>query len=360
MRIALTHPWTWPHVQRGGERLFADLAWWLTGAGHDVVRITAGPAPGRRTDAGGSVVERRVPDHRLLRRVDLDQAVTYLPGVARTLRSGRFDIVHGLHHLDGLAARVAHQGPYIVHLQGMPVRASLAHRPVHRRLLPASLRNAAAVLTVSHAAAEAAAEEFGIAAVAVHNGIRTEDFAAAAATPRAERPTVLFPGDPHDARKRLLVLVDSIRTLRASWPDLRLAVAAPVRAELAATMRSTLGTGIDFLGLRSPADMPAAYGRAWVTCLPAVREAFGLVVVESLAAGTPAVAVRDGGVPEVLREARWLAEPDDVDDLALALDRALRDSCADGVAGRCVALAAPFDWAERGPQFEQVYRDAVG
>lgn len=360
VRIALTHPWTWPHVQRGGERLFADLAWWLTGAGHEVVRVTAGPTPGRRTDEGGTVVERRSFDHRLLRRVDLDQAVTYLPGAARTLRSGPVDVVHGLHHLDGIAARLAGRRPYLVHLQGMPVRSSLAHRPVHRRLFPKSLHGAAAVLTVSQAAADAAAEEFGVAAIAVHNGIRTADFAAGATVSRSDRPTVLFPGDPHDERKRLPVLVDAVRMLRGSWPDLRLAIAAPVRPELAASIEATLGECFDLLDLRSPAQMPDAYGRAWVTCLPAVREAFGLVIVESLAAGTPAVAVRDGGVPEVLREPRWLAEPDDPEDLARVLDRALQDADTEGITVRCTALAAPFDWAERGPRLEEIYRDVIG
>ena len=45
----------------------------------------------------------------------------------------------------------------------------------------------------------------------------------------------------------------------------------------------------------------------------AIREAFGLVFVESMATGVPAVGVDDGGVPEVVSNPRWLARPDDVD-----------------------------------------------
>ena len=53
------------------------------------------------------------------------------------------------------------------------------------------------------------------------------------------------------------------------------------------------------------------YRSAWVTVLPAFREAFGLVVVESLACGTPVVGMRDGGaVPALIGEEHLIAEPD--------------------------------------------------
>jgi glycosyltransferase involved in cell wall biosynthesis len=53
------------------------------------------------------------------------------------------------------------------------------------------------------------------------------------------------------------------------------------------------------------------YRSAWVSVLPAFREAFGLVVVESLACGTPVVGMRDGGaVPQILGEGGLIADPD--------------------------------------------------
>ena len=44
-------------------------------------------------------------------------------------------------------------------------------------------------------------------------------------------------------------------------------------------------------------DLVDAYSSAWVTVLPSMREAFGLVLVESLACGTPIVAVAGSGGP---------------------------------------------------------------
>jgi len=256
---------------------------------------------------------------------------------------------------------LARQKPYVLHVQGMPRRASLAHRPVHRRLFGPSLAGAAAVIAVSQAAADCLLDEFGLPAVALHNGVYTTDFATAgAAVARSEHPSVLFPADPDDERKRLPVLTAAVRRLQPSWPGLTLTVAAPPSERTRARLLDGDGPPTELLDVRDPGTMAAVYARAWVTCLPAVREAFGLVLVESLAAGTPAVGVRDGGVPEVLTERAWLAEPDDVDSLAAALDRALRAAQEPGVAERCARLAAPFDWSVRGPAFEALYRQVTG
>src|SRR5439155_1593557 len=68
-----------------------------------------------------------------------------------------------------------------------------------------------------------------------------------------------------------------------------------------------------------------AYAGAWASVLPSVDEAFGLVLIESLAAGTPAVAARSGACPEIIDDDRVgrLFAPDDADDLLRAMEEAL-------------------------------------
>lgn len=342
----MTHPWCWPDVQRGGERLFDDLASWLAAAGHDVLTVSTSAAASR--SSSGTRTDLRFATPRR------DPAVAYLPRAAVAVRRFRPDVMHGLFHLDGVAGRLA-GAPHVVHVQGMPLRHNLERRRWHRRLFGPSVAHAAQVVAVSQAAADALEAELGVPAVAMHNGVRTADFAGGG--PRHDVPTILFPGDPVDPRKRLDVLVEALVRLRPAWPELRLAIASPVGGATAALLRNRLGDTVDLLAVSGPGGMPAAYARAWVTCLPAVREAFGLVFVESMAAGRPAVGVRDGGVPEVIDDARWLAAPDDADDLAVALDRALHDADDVGMAARCVAMAARFDWSVRGPAFEALYRD---
>lgn len=358
MKILLTHPYCWPEVQRGGERLFHDLASYLARAGHQVTAVASGRPAGVTGVDGYELRRVRSLEAGLPLGLRLDRPVSYLPAAAVAARRARPDLIHGMFHLDGIAGRVARR-PHLVHVQGMPSRAALDRNRLHRRAFAASVAHADVVVAVSAAAAEAFESEFGRPAVAVHNGVDTAAFAGVGPDGRDPRPTVLFPGDPADPRKRLPVLVEALRSLRSAWPELRLAVAARVDRGTADGLVSALPGAVDLLGVDTPAAMPAAYGRAWVTCLPAVREAFGLVVVEALAAGRPAVAVADGGVGEVLAEPRWLAAPDDAASLAQALDRALHDAARPETAGHCRALAAPFDWSAAGPRFEALYADVL-
>lgn len=356
MRIALTHPWCWPHVQRGGERLFADLSRYLVEAGHDIVTVSAGPRPRRVASDRHLVIEHRALSAAWLRRLDVDQPLTYLPQAAWSLRRAEPDVIHGMYHLDGLAARMARRAPHVVHLQGMPTRASLRGRPVHRRLFPWAVAEASELVVVSHAAAASLRHEFGLRSRVLHNGVHLADFTRSSAA-RSDTPSILFPGAPDDPRKRLDVLVEAIGLLAQRGRHVELHVASPVPAEVVERLRGELGPSVRFLQVRDPTQMVDAYRRSWITCSPAVREAFGLVFVEALASGRPAVGVRDGGVPEVIREPRWLAQPDDPGDLANTLDRALQDADEPGSEAGCRALSQGFDWSARGPAFEQLYED---
>lgn len=361
MRIALTHPWAWPEVERGGERLFADLARWLHEAGHDVLAVTAARGGrGRSWGAAEAVptVRHRVPDASFLARRGLDRPVAYLPQAAWSLARWRPELVHCLFHTDGVAARLARR-PYVLHAQGMASRAQLDGRRFQRRLFGPSVRGAAAFVAVSEAVARSVCDEFGLRPRVLHNGVFTADFAVAAAAARTPDPSILFPGDPADPRKRLGLLLDAAAALAPRWPGLSVAVAARVPAGDARRLGERSAVPLAFLDVARPAAMPAAYGRSWVTCLPAVREAFGLVIVESLAAGRPCVAVDDAGAPEVLAEPAWLAPADDLDALVGALDAALRAAQDPATVSRCQSLAAPFDWAERGPPFVALYREIV-
>src|SRR3546814_2024440 len=54
------------------------------------------------------------------------------------------------------------------------------------------------------------------------------------------------------------------------------------------------------LPLGDPHGLADQYGAAWVTCLPTEWDSFGLVVIESLAAGTPVVVGPRGAPPETI------------------------------------------------------------
>ena len=101
--------------------------------------------------------------------------------------------------------------------------------------------------------------------------------------------------------------------------------------------------------------MAALYRRAWVTALPAIGEAFGIVLAESLACGTPVVGSPFGGIPEIIdrpeigRAARSLEPPDLADALLEALELAETPATAPIVPSACRGvLDRPRDGGLRG------------
>src|SRR5690606_1417223 len=73
-------------------------------------------------------------------------------------------------------------------------------------------------------------------------------------------------------------------------------------------------------------ELSAIYSAADVFVAPSRQENLSLTVLESLACGTPVIAFRIGGMPDMIRhgENGWLAPPFEVGELARLISEALR------------------------------------
>ena len=81
-----------------------------------------------------------------------------------------------------------------------------------------------------------------------------------------------------------------------------------------------LGDGIEYLGETSHAKKVALLQNARATLFPIEwEEPFGLVMIESMACGTPVIATRWGAVPEVIEHGRSGIVVDDYREMAAAL-----------------------------------------
>jgi glycosyltransferase involved in cell wall biosynthesis len=120
-----------------------------------------------------------------------------------------------------------------------------------------------------------------------------------------------------------------------------------------------------FAGRVSDAELPRYYRLAEVTTLPSVTmgEAFGLVLVESMACGTPVIATNLPGVRTVVDHGRTglLVAPNDATALAAAIARVLSDDAerrAMGQRGRA-KVEAYYDWKQIGTNLEDLYRQVL-
>ena len=101
-------------------------------------------------------------------------------------------------------------------------------------------------------------------------------------------------------------LLNAIAQLKAEKHDPWLAIAGkgPLRESL--EQQSTelnLNNAVKFLGFLLDNDLPTAYQAADLTIMPSQSlEGFGLVLLESLASGTPVLCTPVGGMPEVIND----------------------------------------------------------
>jgi glycosyltransferase involved in cell wall biosynthesis/peptidoglycan/xylan/chitin deacetylase (PgdA/CDA1 family) len=236
-------------------------------------------------------------------------------------------------HPDGaVAVRAARQAgvPAVIMVGGSDVLL-LTGRRMRRRCILRVLNAADAVVAVSeHLRTKLI--DLGVAPQKVHVVCRGVDDA------------IFYPGDRAEARRKLgipsdkpvllwvgrMVPVKGLDVLLAACGRLQeqgaefqlyLIGDGPVRAALAA-QRQVLGLddAVTFLGPLEHNRLVDWYRAANVTVLPSRSEGIPNVLRESLACGTPFVASRVGGIPEIANQHNSrLVEPDDSDELAAAI-----------------------------------------
>ena len=139
--------------------------------------------------------------------------------------------------------------------------------------------------------------------------------------------TVLFIGRL-DSYKRLDWLIESLAGVRGTW-QLLVVGDGPRRAAFEALCRQVIGASssekVQFLGRLSEEDKQTSLATADVLVLPSDRstEAFGIVQLEAMAAGIPALAFqrqRSGmGWVGQLSGLPWSQQPEDLRDVLQAL-----------------------------------------
>ena len=141
-------------------------------------------------------------------------------------------------------------------------------------------------------------------------------------------------------RKGALELVKAAPAIRAARPEVRVVIVGddPYEDEdtaYAAAVRAS--SKVDHVG--RVAEAAGILGQLDVLVLPSTQEPFGTVVAEAMAAGTPVVATRVDGLPELIDDGVTgkLVEPGDTAALAVAVLEVLERRTEMGAAARHAA-----------------------
>lgn len=341
-----------------------DLAASLAAAGHHVTVLTTHRARSHATWEEGFRVERsyRLPDRPFHAR-SYNYHLHVTPALAWKLVRGRYDVAHAFQPAAGWAAVEARRfggPPVIFSLLGALTREWVVSDRVRFRMLQRTVRGASTTTVLSESVAKSFRRFVGDQAIVLPGGVIARDFVAKA--PRSDGPTLVCAASLNDPRKRGELLLRAFERLRELRPGVTLALAGRADPILVHGQPLALPEGAEWIDADRTEELARAYAAAWASVLPAVDEAFGLVLLESLAAGTPVVAARSGGCPEIItsREVGRLFEPDDEADLLRALDEALELGRRPESAHACRSRARQLDWSVVWPRYEELYREAAG
>ena len=302
-------------------------------------------------------------------------AISYVVGGAwaawRLCRRQRYDVVHVHwalpHALFGWIARWTCGAHIVTTFYGVELRwAASGLRPL-RWFLARAARTSDRVVAISrYTAAEVA--RLGRADVTVIPyavGLPPGTVAQTPA-PRTGPFTALFVGRLVQ-RKGVAVLLDALGRMPADAPARAVVVGEGPELQTLRDRAKSLGVAdrVTFTGRIPFADLSAAYRRADAVVLPAIiddrsdTEGLGMVLLEGMQFGAPAVGSAVGGIPDIVEhdQSGLLVPPGDADALAAALTLLARDPALArrlGEAGRRRANDV-FGWPAIVRRWKEIY-----
>jgi phosphatidyl-myo-inositol alpha-mannosyltransferase len=241
----------------------------------------------------------------------------------RALRDERFDVIH-LHEPlvpgPNQTALITKYAPIVGTFHAAGVSASYRWLRLPLKKISKAIDIRCAVSDDALALAERVMEG---SCELLFNGVEVERFRDAEPWPYDGPPAIFFVGR-HEERKGLRVLLEAHKHLTLET-ELWVASTGPLTDELKAQYRDPR---IKWLGRISNAEKARRWAAASVYCAPSLGgESFGVVLLESMAAGTPVVASSIDGYRNVATDGidALLVRPNDPIALAKALHRVLSE-----------------------------------
>jgi phosphatidylinositol alpha-mannosyltransferase len=369
MRIAITTPTTWPYVTRGGERFVNELAAFLASRGHDVTVLAGSPERGvRKTQRGYVTRYHRRWWHPSLGKVGIVEAHAFMASCLPRLLTGRYDVVQCTTFLDTYAATVARRvtgTPCAFWVNSIPtdvkyIRSISVGGGVFRR----AVRDVDEIVSLSEYVWRYLDHRFGRGGIVLPVPVDTDRFQPVECT---WRPEIVCAAQLDDQRKGGSVLMAAFNGVKRVWPDATLNLVGGAsdntRSALLSVIAPEWRQDVTFCKCASD-EVRQAFGRGAISVLPSLWESFGMVVLESMACGTPVVGTRHGALPELIPDsvgrlfdpgALAGASPTNVAGLTTAMLEAMELSRNPNTRQLCRDHAEQFSWSVVGPKFEQLY-----
>lgn len=162
---------------------------------------------------------------------------------------------------------------------------------------------------------------------------------------RGGPPVVLFVGRV-EKRKGADVLMRAIPQVLDKRPECKFVFAGAVADDMRHVAK-TPPTGLEFLGARPHDELVGWYQRASLLVVPSLWDNSPNVIYEAMACGTPVIASRVGGIPELVDDGitGLLVPPGDPQALAESIIRLLDDVKTRVLMGQCAREKAVAEYS---------------
>jgi glycosyltransferase involved in cell wall biosynthesis len=300
-------------------------------------------------------------------------------GIPAKLRRLGADLFHSPHYVLPFftpcpSVVTVHDVIHLIFPQYLPSRMATHYA---RFMIKRALDKAALVLTVSASSKRDLLTFFDVnpeKIVVIPNGI---DRAMKAEIPEEELGltkeryqisgrTVLFAGNikPHKNLERLFAAFAKVRE-DTEFEDLTLIVVGDELSKYPslrrAVARHKLRGSVRFFGFVPEPTLVALYKIADVFAFPSLYEGFGLPPLEAMANGTPVVTSNISSLPEVVGDAALTVDPYNVDDIARAISRLLKEQdLRDQMIRSGQERAGQFSWSRSVSQVHRAYQQVLG
>lgn len=317
----------------GGIEVFVDaLAQKLSPLSIDTVVITDSGKNESYSDVVRGTTVHRFPMSRAIMSRNAKEPLTVLQSVGKVLAEVKPDVVHlhsatqaGVFFMDRLIQRMPRRPPLVITQHAMLAEAD--ELAVTRRLL----KEADIVTGVSAAVLDCAVDYSGRSGRSemIFNGISAPEQPQAPRT-MPKRHNLLCVGRMQH-EKGFDLAIEALALVRSKGVDADLSLIGggdeqPLFDRLARKL--AISEHVHFLGPMTNANARKVMAETSILLMPSrLREGFGLVAAEAAFAGTPCIASRTGGLPEVVQEGEtgYLIEEEDVEALADAIVSLLGD-----------------------------------
>lgn len=176
-------------------------------------------------------------------------------------------------------------------------------------------------------------------------------------------PYILYLGAA-DSHKNLPCLVNVFKRLSKIIPHFLVfagRITKRYRSVIKLTGELKLQDRVIFAGAIEENDLSSIYKGADLLVLPSLYEGFGLVLLETMASGTPVVASNVSSIPEVVGDAAKLFDPHDEEDIYDTIYTVVSDnSLREKMRKEGLERARLFSWKKMAQETLRVYEEVAG